>query len=795
SGNMERLAEKDLDDRFFEEGRLAFYAKGKVLGSWLLTMSYDSAKASRDKNPKMFQGIDPNTYYTVYGDGSQQGYDAERAGKLYLRVERENFFAMYGDYETGLTTTELSRYSRRLTGMKTEYREGRIEATAFASETGQTFGKDELRGDGTSGLYRLTGKDILLNSEKITIEVRDRVRTEIVLSTRVLARHMDYTIDYEAGTVWFKEPIPARDDSFNPVFIIAEYEVRPGKGGAFTVGARGAVAVTDTLKTGVTLIQEHGVGTGGRLIGTDVVWKPGPKTEVRAEVAFSENDSNPTGVNRRGSAEILQIEHRDDRFSGRLYYREMGEGFGLGQQRGTETATRKIGGDGQYRLSEQLSVAGLATYAVGLDKGGERELAEAKLQYQQGPVKTRLGLRQVLDRLPLEGTQSSTQITAGASWETLGKRLTLLADHDQSVAGNSNVSFPTRTTFGADYKLTDATVLMGREELVFGQDGRSATTKLGLKTTPWKGATLTTGVQQALNEQGTRVGSLLGLQQKWMLSQSLAVDAALDRTDVISESTRGRFHPAAPSPSGDGEAFTAVSLGATFVEAKRSWNARLEYRTSDQEDKWGMVAGYLAEPAQGWAWTARLQLFDSNGTSSSRLSADTRLGLAYRPAVSSLLLLDRLDLIYENQSGSSERESRRFVNVAAANYRPSPRLQLFLQYGSKYVLETVGDDRISGYTDLLATEARYDLTPKWDVGLRGSALHSWSTGTLSYGTGISLGHSFAPNTWISIGYNFTGFHDRDFSSAEYTAAGPFIKLRMKFDQNSVQDALKSFGAN
>jgi len=79
-----------------------------------------------------------------------------------------------------------------------------------------------------------------------------------------------------------------------------------------------------------------------------------------------------------------------------------------------------------------------------------------------------------------------------------------------------------------------------------------------------------------------------------------------------------------------------------------------------------------------------------------------------------------------------------------------------------------------------------------DVGLRASMLHSWSLDQIDYGTSASVGFNAGKNIWISVGYNFSGFKDRDFSRAEFTSEGPFIKMRMKFDQVSVRDAVKWF---
>ncbi len=88
--------------------------------------------------------------------------------------------------------------------------------------------QDELQGDGTSGLYRLSRSPIVIGSDKLRIEMRDRFEITRVVETRELSRFIDYDLDYERGTVFFKEPVPSRDQNLNPVFIVADYEVRTG---------------------------------------------------------------------------------------------------------------------------------------------------------------------------------------------------------------------------------------------------------------------------------------------------------------------------------------------------------------------------------------------------------------------------------------------------------------------------------------------------------------------------------------------------------------------------------------
>ena len=164
SGNMENLQNAGMDDNLYQDNRLALFAKGQIKGKWLLTMAYDSAKTKgMTRTDGLFQTINPETYYTLYGDASQQQYDAASAKNLYIKIEREQFYAMFGDYDTGMTVTELSRYSRRMTGVKTELQTKNFEVNAFASETDQVYARDEIPGDGTSGIYRLSRKNIVPN--------------------------------------------------------------------------------------------------------------------------------------------------------------------------------------------------------------------------------------------------------------------------------------------------------------------------------------------------------------------------------------------------------------------------------------------------------------------------------------------------------------------------------------------------------------------------------------------------------------------------------------------------------
>ena len=133
--------------------------------------------------------------------------------RLYLRLERPQFYALFGDYDTGIDEPELARYVRSMNGLKAEYRSDRVSATAFASDTPNRHRRDEIQGNGLSGPYALASRNLLANSERVTIEVRDRLHSERILESRLLMRHIDYDIDYAAGTLRFREPILSRSSA------------------------------------------------------------------------------------------------------------------------------------------------------------------------------------------------------------------------------------------------------------------------------------------------------------------------------------------------------------------------------------------------------------------------------------------------------------------------------------------------------------------------------------------------------------------------------------------------------
>ena len=52
--------------------------------------------------------------------------------------------------------------------------------------------------------------------------------------------------------------------------------------------------------------------------------------------------------------------------------------------------------------------------------------------------------------------------------------------------------------------------------------------------------------------------------------------------------------------------------------------------------------------------------------------------------------------------------------------------------------------------------------------------------SLQKSIGVEAGYLVKTNLWLSAGFNWAGFSDRDLSS-DYTARGVYLRLRYKFD--------------
>lgn len=804
SGNMQALAASDAGDRLYDEGRVAFYAKGRVRGDFLLTMAYDTDKETTNSGgslgDRLHQLVDRRQYFTVYGDTTTPQHDAASVRKLYLKIERSAFYALFGDFDTGMTVTELTRYSRTLNGFRSEYRGSNLSWNAFATRTAQRFTKDELRGDGTSGAYRLSRRDIMENTEKVTVEVRDRFHPERVLSSRPRSRGVDYEIDYGTGEIFFSEAIPGKDQRFNHIYIVVDYETEdPLQDENPLAGGRMALrSADDRVELGVSGIHEDNGADTGSVGGVDMRYEVNAETQFKAEYAYSRRDQ--AGLVLKADAYLGQLEHRSKKWEGRAYVQSTDPDFGVGQQSLAVLGSRKAGVELSLRISDRLTLdaQGFHERVVSTQPAAQRTLGEALLSYRAPTYLAYGGGRIVGDRVATGEKHSARQIIAGAARPFLAGNLMLRIDGELTVGGDNRVSdYPHRVVAGADYRLNANYAVFAEQELAFGNRENSQTTRAGVKSSPWQGAESASSLNLVRGPGGPALTHSTGMTQTLQLRPSLVLQGGMDRTKTILDPGNAPLNPNKPSAQGvdslfptiapaTTEDYTAVFGGLSWNEGPWGASSRAEYRDGDTQNRFNLTGTVHRDLAAGEALAGSVLYTDETGSAFGDLRQfDVRFNYAWRPAASRWIALDRLDFIIDQMDNRDSRiRSRRLVNNFNANFQYDARTQLAFQYGAKYVFEEFDGADVDGYTDLIGVEARRDLTARFDIGVRAAVLHSWQSQNLDESYGASLGFTPVDNLWLGVGYNFAGFRDEDFDGSEYTARGVYFTFRYKLDQDT-----------
>ncbi len=790
SDNISAAMDAGHEEGYTDDGRVAFFAKGSIKGEYLLTLAYDSARDRQESRHRFDNVIDPNAYYPLFADSSEQRFEAPSQRKLYLKLERNQFVALFGDFDTGLSVTDLARYERRFNGIKSEFRGDNLGYTVFAAETNQAFHRDEIRGDGTSGLYQLSNTPIVANSDLVTIEVRDRFDSGQVLSSTQLARFLDYNLDPVSGTIFFKRPVPSRDTEFNPVYIVVEYESASTGAEDVIAGGRGSVRMAnDTVEIGITHINDSTTGAEADLTGVDFRWQVNDQTLIKAEYASS--TATVAAVEQDGSAQSIELEHNGENVDVRAYIREVDDGFGLGSQSSADRGFRRVGVDARGKIGERFTVEGEAGWQQNLDTEDIRNLVRAQVRYEKNRFSASVGMVHAEDEFEDGETRKSDLAEVGIQQMFMDGRLTLRVSGSTALGSGEaeSTDFPTRLVLGADYNILKNVDLVAEWEDSSGQGIDATMTRLGVRAEPWSRAQMNTYLTEEVTEFGPRLFSNVGLVQGFQLNDRWTLDVGIDQTNTLTDASARPLDPDRELASGSlNEDFLAAYTGAMYSADDWSANTRLEYRNSDSEERVSLLVGWYRQPTVGHGLSAGMTLLQSDNISGTEVTAaDMKVGWAFRPADSQWSFLDRLDLIYEDASSPTAAQSSwRFINNFNANRRIGASTQLSLQYAFKYVRSDFDGDGYTGYTDLIGLDLRRGIRGKWDMGMSASIYHSYQSDILDYGLGIDVGYNVADNMWLTLGYNLAGFEDDDFSQARYTAQGPFLRFTMKADQDTLK---------
>jgi len=768
----------------FGGARAAAFLQGEVGDGYALTVRVDSEER---ENAEFFRDIQPDAFYTTYGDASLTHYGAHSTGRFYGQLRRGASSLTYGDFTTGesrfgaLGARALGAYNRTLNGIRQHFENGRVSFDAFASRDRTTQVVDELQARGVSGPYALSRADGRINSERVELVTRDRNQPGVILGTEVLERFTDYTIEPFTGRLIFRRPVPSVDAELNPVSIRVAYEVESGADDFWVFGGFGSVRPTDRLELGGGFTRDDAPGNRFDLATFNGTLDLGRSTYLVGEFARTEVNGGSSAIaSTTGEGVRVELQHASERFAARAFFLETDRKFS-NPSTAFRPGRREAGVRGTARLGERTQLFSEVLRTEDLVSGGRRDGGLLALDRAFGEwIRGRVGFRFSEETGPAPipgGTGSSDAVNA------LGVRLTaglpflprgsVFSEFEQDVSDSDQ----RRLALGGDFQLHQRARLYGRHEFIsslsgpYGLNGdvERNTSVIGISSDFSRGPSVFTEYRARDAFEGRDAQAAIGLRNQWTVAEGVHFNTSLERVS--------------PLGSGD-EAATAVT-GALAFTGDSLWKAtaRAEYYMTEGADNLFGSLGYARKLSRDWSLLGST-IFNTM-LDGERAFERSRLGVAYRNTdTNRWSALARYEHRYDRNQDFEAVETTRRAHVFAghANFQPDAGLILRAQWASKFASQEVGGLEASENAHLAGARATLDVTRRLDLG--GIARRLWSSeaSMSQFGLGLEIGLLVADNLRLAGGYNAFGFRDEELSVGEYTDKGFYLHLGFKFDE-------------
>ncbi|MTI87564.1 MAG: hypothetical protein FH748_06300 [Balneolaceae bacterium] len=759
-------------NNFTGDGRVSFFLKGKVSGKTLLTAGYDSEK---NKEDALFRDINPDEFYPVYGESSIKGFDAQSTSRLYIRVDRNKTYALYGDFITQKRSQDrqLGDYSRAQTGVKAHLENDNMEASAFAVSSFSTNRVREFRGQGISR-YELPDDDIIENSEIIEIVTYDRDQPEVILDVRRLTRFTDYAIEPFNGVITFRNPVSSVDKEFNPVFIRATYEVENDKERYFIGGIDGAVKLGESVELGANIVQDNNPQDQLTLTSGTVSMELGEKTRIVAEVANTHTESKGSG-----SAGRVQIERQGDKLDVTAQLGSSDKNFNnrsatLGQGR-TEAKVRS-----RLSVTKSTNLNGEFLFSRNDTSGAETMGGVVNVQQSFGKyMNAEIGVRHSEQKQPTSGDTKSTNLRSEIITDLpFVKGASISAEYEQDLHQKARKLM----AIGGDYKIKNIAKLYARHEFISSTGGRYTmsgsarrnNSVFGVDVDYMKNGQVYSEYRIDDAMDGKSGQAAIGLRNRFELSKGFGLNVGFERIFTIK----------GPS-SNDG---TAISSSVEYT-ANPNWKgtARAEARFSSQANTYLNTFGIGYRISPNWTFLGKniLSLNTQEGKSGlSKVAERFRVGAAYRDSYHNRFdALFRYEFKYEKNANIADEHFRAaHVMSAHMNYHPETDWTFSGRIAAKRSVEQDDLIKSASFLELVSGRLTHDINEKWDAGINASLIANSDFTIKDYGLGVEAGFLVATNLRLASGFNFFGYEDEDLAANNYTQRGVYAGFSYKFDE-------------
>jgi len=754
------------DNDLRTEGRLAFYSRGKFGGDWQLTAAADSREGPIEdilkdfsgKTPdSLFRQMDTDYYYPSFGDDSTVEEGAPTMGKLYIKLQKQKSYGLWGNFFTKYHDTELSQIDRGLYGANLHYEsasitgfgEQRFFADGFAAEPGTVAGRDDFRGTGGS-LYFLRHQNIVSGSQQVRVEVRDKDSGQ-VLGVKNLLAAVDYDIDTIQGRLLLSQPLAGTADdgllvdsggvSGNPIYLVVRYEYAPGFEALNDIAGGGRIHywLGDYIKLGATTNAQEETGNKQHLNGVDLTMRLSAGSWMKVELAESRGQGIQSLASQDGGfnytaldrgldvkAQASRVEARaslSDMFVGgkgsaSFYVQNREGGFSApGQLAATEVD--QAGGQVRLPVTDKVNVKvkadsheqeqALKSTAVEMDAGYQlnthwRFSAGSRYDSREDRSPALAQTRQTGDRVDLTMHANYNSLTR---WQSYG-----FAQTTTQTTGNREKN--NRVGGGGSYRINDRFKMLG--ELSGGNYGLGAQWGTDYLLTNSSHVYLNYALENERSDNGARArqGSLVsGFRSRYRNHASVYVEERYHHGDV---------------PTGLTHAF-----GVDLVPAER-WNLGATAETGELEDlqtavitrreAYGLTLGY---GRQSTRYASALQYRRDQTQSSDTATRTTWLikNSLNIQLTDAARMIGKLN-ISDSKSSQGEFYDGNFIDaVLGYGYRPvsHDRLNTLFKYTYFYNVPTTEQVNVQNTaveyiqkSHILSLDTVYDISKRWSLG-------------------------------------------------------------------------------
>lgn len=740
--------------------RTAIFSKGNLLNNYDFVMSYDNTKDDEDI---FFQNMKKENFYLLTGDDSIKGYEAQSKSRLYLLLENDNVKHLYGDYTVDWSSEDfdIGNYSRSLTGYKFNYKNDKIDVEGFISETNEIYEQEEFQGQNSSGPYYLKNKSIVEGSEKIEIVVYKRNNLNVPLN---IVQPPEYTLDYNVGVLYFNTIIPKEDKNGNLIYIRVSYDVESTSNDKYYLyGGRLTYNINDFVKVGGSYFRDKHPKNLYEIKGVNLVLDKERFGKLNLEMGESSLE------NRSGKATLINYINTTNGLKTKLTYYDSDENFENPNSLVKNNARLfLVNSDYVIDNKSEVSIEGFKYKDKSEKKISEEVVVDYKRNIASNKSITIGGKYSLLSK---EEKEELKTLGIKYSWKSLKyTNFNTYYEYEQDIVNHSRKRLSIASEYESDRKLK----FYGKYDFIntientniIGRYNSSYSKLLGVEYGNNK--YLKPFIEYRENNNETKDKELaFGFKANYEYMEKLKLSAVFERVEGIESN---------PTPR-----TTNLLLGYSYKEANR-----ISVNSIDLSDS-NKIVSLLLKNSYGEKITKDLSFAIKNRYFVKNLEQNVvrdrlMLGLAYRDSKDIYNSLLKYEMVYDDQLEYAEYTHQAHILYYTQNYQVNAKNILTLSLNGKYAIDrndTVHNRYIRGGVDI---GWLIFINDKIDFGINSAFLMDNSNGKY-YGLGAEVGYKLDDTFRLAIGYNFSGFSDRDFYEDEKYQKGVYFKFKMLLHEN------------